>query len=212
MHIEVKCLAQWRGAKQRQPRPVPKTFQSKVAGHSHRAMTPCMYMEYTFRCIGTLRAVTARELVLSSSFTSHSVSVRRLLHLRGHASQERYTVSNVEGREINLHIQASPEHDGGLNPGPPRDRRARYHLRYCSLLVVVAVSSNRQSAKPVHDGHAAFASRAGKPTQLDLIVDYCLSIEPRIKNYSFHIPESASLSLDIQQNGNTNRHKQSLVV
>ena len=53
---------------------------------------------------GTLRVVTARELVvLSGSFTSHSKSVRRLRHLRGHASHERYTVSNVEGREINLH-------------------------------------------------------------------------------------------------------------
>ena len=48
--------------------------------------------------------VTARELVaLSDSFTSHSISVRRFRHLRGHASHERYTVSNVEGREVNLH-------------------------------------------------------------------------------------------------------------
>ena len=58
-------------------------------------------------------ANTARELVvLSVFFTSHSTSVKRLHHLRGHASHERYTVSKVEGREINLHIQASPEHDG----------------------------------------------------------------------------------------------------
>ena len=54
---------------------------------------------------GTLRVVTARVLViLSGSFTSHSKSVRWLHHLRGHASHERYTVSNVEGWEINLHM------------------------------------------------------------------------------------------------------------
>ena len=42
----VKCLVQGHSAKARQPRPVPKTFRSKVAGHSHCALTPCMYMEY----------------------------------------------------------------------------------------------------------------------------------------------------------------------
>jgi len=48
--------------------------------------------------------VTARELVvLSGSFTSHSMSVRRHRHLRGHASHGRYAVSNVGGREINLY-------------------------------------------------------------------------------------------------------------
>ena len=48
--------------------------------------------------------VTARELViLSGSFMFHSMSVRRLRHLCEHASHERYTVSNVEGREVNLH-------------------------------------------------------------------------------------------------------------
>ena len=47
--------------------------------------------------------VTAGELVvLSGSFTSRSMSVRRYHHLRGHASHERYIVSNVEGRELNL--------------------------------------------------------------------------------------------------------------
>ena len=57
---------------------------------------------------GTLRVVTARELVvLSGSFTSHSKSVRRLRHLRGHASHERYTVSNVEGAR-NKSPQAYP--------------------------------------------------------------------------------------------------------
>ena len=76
-HIKVKCLAQGHSAELQQPRPVPKTFQSKVAGHSHRALSPCLYMEYlVFRCIGTPRVVTARELVLSGSFTSHSTTVR----------------------------------------------------------------------------------------------------------------------------------------
>ena len=79
---------------------------------------------------GTLRVVTARELVvLSGSFTSQFKSVRRLRQLRGHASHERYTaaVSNVELQEIDLRRPIR-----GLNPGPPRDRRIRYHLRYCN--------------------------------------------------------------------------------
>ena len=48
----------------------------------------------------------------------------------GHASHERYTVCNVEGREINLHrpITCAP----GLNPGPPRDSRTCHQLRYCN--------------------------------------------------------------------------------
>ena len=54
--------------------------------------------------IGTLRVVTARELViLSGSFTSHSKSVRWLCHLHGHMSHKRYTVSSVEGQKVNLH-------------------------------------------------------------------------------------------------------------
>ena len=46
VYIQVKCLAQGHSAKQWHPRPVPKTFQSKVAGHSHRALPPCMDMKY----------------------------------------------------------------------------------------------------------------------------------------------------------------------
>ena len=66
---------------------------------------------------GTLRVVTARELVvLSGSLTSHSKSVRRLRHLRGHASHERYIVSKVEGREINLHMPI-PRAPPGIEPG-----------------------------------------------------------------------------------------------
>ena len=54
--------------------------------------------------VGTLRVVTAREhVVLSGSFMFQAKSVRRLRHLRGHASPERHRVSNVERREINLH-------------------------------------------------------------------------------------------------------------
>ena len=48
VYIQMKCLAQGHSAKLRQPRPVPKTLQCKVAGHSHRAMMPCIYMEYIF--------------------------------------------------------------------------------------------------------------------------------------------------------------------
>ena len=58
----------------------------------------------TDRPIGTPRVATTRDLVvLSGSFTSHWKSVRRLSHLRGHGGHERYTVSTVEGREINFH-------------------------------------------------------------------------------------------------------------
>ena len=49
--------------------------------------------------------VTASQLiVVSGSFTSHSMSVRRHRHLCGHVSHERYTVSTVEERETNLHL------------------------------------------------------------------------------------------------------------
>ena len=37
---------------------------------------------------------------------------------------KRYTISSVEGREINLHMLIRAHR--GLNPGPPRDRRTRY--------------------------------------------------------------------------------------
>ena len=65
---------------------------------------PACIRSIYFGCIGKLRVVTARELVvISGSFTSHSMSVRRLRHLRGHASHERYRVTTVEGRQRNLH-------------------------------------------------------------------------------------------------------------
>ena len=47
MHMQVKCFAQAHSATPRQPRPVPKTsYQPTIAGHTHRAMTPRMNMEY----------------------------------------------------------------------------------------------------------------------------------------------------------------------
>ena len=52
------------------------------------------------RPIGTLRVVTARELViLSGSFTSHSKLVRQLSHLRGHAGHRRYTSPILKGEK-----------------------------------------------------------------------------------------------------------------
>ena len=68
VHMPVKCLAQGHSATLRQPRPEPKTSRSKVADHSHRATTPCMYLEYCILDIETLMVVTVRELVLSGSF------------------------------------------------------------------------------------------------------------------------------------------------
>ena len=50
VHTQVKCLAQGHSDTPQQSRPVPKVSQFQVAGrrHSHRAMTPCRYMEYIF--------------------------------------------------------------------------------------------------------------------------------------------------------------------
>ena len=66
--------------------------------------------------------------------------------LRGHASHERYTISNLEGRETNLHMPIRAHR--GLNPGPPRDRRTHYHLRYCNppmcAVSELLLSPNRQ--------------------------------------------------------------------
>ena len=103
VHMQVKCLSQGHSATLRRPRPVPKISQSKVAGRTHRATTTYMYMEYIFLDVGTLRVVTVRELVVfGGSSTCHSVLVQHR-HSRCHARLERNTVSNVEGREINLH-------------------------------------------------------------------------------------------------------------
>ena len=49
VHTQVKCLAPKDSAAPQQPRPVPETSRSKAAGSIHGAITPCMYVEYTFR-------------------------------------------------------------------------------------------------------------------------------------------------------------------
>ena len=75
-----QCPAQGYSATLQQQRPIPKTSQSKVIGHGHCAMMPCIYIVYITLDLGTLRVVNARELVIfGGSFTSHSKSVRRLL-------------------------------------------------------------------------------------------------------------------------------------
>ena len=124
--MQVKCLAQGYSATPREPRPIPKTSQSKVAAHSHHATRPCMYMEYNYILdVGTLKVVTARELVVfSGSVTFHSLSMRRHRHLRGHASHERYTVSSVEGRQTNLHKPIPRA--AGIEPGMARRLLLRY--------------------------------------------------------------------------------------
>ena len=67
VHMQVKCLVQGQSATLQQLRPVLKTSQSKVAGHSDRATTPCMHVYGVYILdVGTLRVVTARELVTSS--------------------------------------------------------------------------------------------------------------------------------------------------
>ena len=72
---------------------------------------PCgVYIEII---IGTLRVVTARELViLSGSFMPLSKSVRWHCHLRGHASHE--TVSVIEWGELKFHKPLSQQ---VLQPG-----------------------------------------------------------------------------------------------
>ena len=116
VHLQVKCLAQGHSAALRQLRAPPATSRSKL--YSRGAATvpqrPACIMEY---CkfyvqpdIGTLGAVTARDLVMTSS-------VVLLCLTQSQWDGERYTVSNVEGREINLHNSASPT--TGLEARPP---------------------------------------------------------------------------------------------
>ena len=84
---------------------------------THRATTLCVYMECIFRYKDTEGDhCQGRELVvLSGSFTFHSLSPRWHRHLRGHASHERYMVSKVKGRETNFH---KPLPQRASNPGP----------------------------------------------------------------------------------------------
>ena len=104
--------------------------------------------------------VTARELVvLSGSFTSHSMSLRRLCHLRGHASHERYTVSNAEDTRSKS-PQVSPARRG-LNLGPPRDMRARYHLHY-----ILLPSSTQNEEARTNPPRMSVFDRRGEATML----------------------------------------------
>ena len=105
----------------------------KVAGSSHAPRLPGRTWS-VYSDIATLKVVTARELVvLSGSFTSHSMSVRGHRHLRGRGSPERYAVSNVEGREINRHFY-KPVPQRVSNPRPPAWQARMLPLRYCSIL------------------------------------------------------------------------------
>ena len=75
--------------------------------------------------IGTLRVVTAREVViLSGSFTSHLKLLGRHCHLHGHMSHERYTVSSVDGQEMSLH---KPHLQWGFDLGHWCERGTCYH-------------------------------------------------------------------------------------
>ena len=84
--MEVKCLAQGPSAIPRQSRPEPGPLEPKS-----RRCPPCIIMEYAFTCRSTEVGQCYREhFVLSSSFTSHSKSLRQHRHLRGHAKHERH--------------------------------------------------------------------------------------------------------------------------
>ena len=86
----------------------------------------CIWSIY-FRCTGTLRVVTARELlILGGSFTSQSMLVRWLHHLHGHTSHKRHTVSGIEGQEINLH-KPLPRMTG-IEPGA-----TAWHTTTCTI-------------------------------------------------------------------------------
>ena len=112
---EVSCPKTEAHSGSRDPYPRPVSPKSQAAGSA--SWRPACIWSTHFRCIGTLRVVTAGELVvLSGTFTSHPMSVRRLRHLRGHASHDRYTVSNAEGWEIHLH-KPLPAHDGDWTQG-----------------------------------------------------------------------------------------------
>ena len=100
VHVQVKCLAQGHRATPWQPRPPrPRDPKWRVEATAPRRNA---YIWRIYSDKGTLGMVNGRELVvLSGSFTSHSMSVRRC-RLRGHASHDRYIVSNVEGWKRNL--------------------------------------------------------------------------------------------------------------
>ena len=93
VHLQVKGVAQGYSAVLWQPRLTPKTSWSKVVSYSHHGAMPWHVHGVLSSDIGTLRVVTARELViLSSSFMSYSMSVRWHRYLHGHAGYERHSL------------------------------------------------------------------------------------------------------------------------
>ena len=120
--------------------PHPRPLDAKSWAVAITAQRPaCIWSIYSD--IGTLRVVTARELVvLGGSFNmSHSKSVRLHCHLCCHSSHKRYTltVSSVEGWEANLHkpilFQMGPK-PGRWGTGVTGTQAT---LHYCSPLLPV---------------------------------------------------------------------------
>ena len=98
--------------------------------------------------VGTLRVVTARELVaLSCSVTFHSRSVRRRRHLRGHAAT----------RDRRFNLQKPIPRATGIEPGAAAWQGRTLPLRYCSLLYNTAVLILQQVNK--WESAASFSQR-----------------------------------------------------
>ena len=137
VHIQVKCPAKDIAPNCNSRDPYPRPFSPKSKATVTAPWRPaCIWSILYFRCIGALTVITARELVvLSGSLTSHSMSVRRLHHLRGHASHKGYTVSNVERWEINLHKPLPCM--TGIEP-----RAAVWQVHTLPLVAVLLLSSN----------------------------------------------------------------------
>ena len=132
--MQVKFLVQGHSATPRQPRPIPKTYQSQSRRPQSTALwrPACIWSIY-FRCIGTLRVVTARELVvLSGSFTSYSMLVRTAPPFTW--SCEPREIHNLQRwRARSKSPQASPAHDGDWTWGRRvTGAHATTCMRYCS--------------------------------------------------------------------------------
>ena len=107
----------------RQPRPVPETSRSKVAGRSHRATEPCIYMEY-----GHNRDT---EGGLCQGASRPQWFFYAPLNVRGTAPPYIYKPREMHSLQcwitkLNLHKPLPPT---GLEPGAVdvHDRRARHH-------------------------------------------------------------------------------------
>ena len=146
VHMQVKCLAQGHSATSWQPIPMPKTSQSNVAGHSLCAMTPCMYMEYTFGCRDTEGGHYQGACRPQWFFYAHSKSVRQLHRLHGHASHETCTVSNVEGQERfhKFYLSGTPTPNCQLGQRTPLPTRLLRH--FCSEYLEFAQSKHPTQA------------------------------------------------------------------